>query len=311
MKAVLFDDYGGPEALYLGVAVDPVAEPGEVVVDIHAASVNAADWKVRAGPRAGEPVLDLPHILGRDFSGVVRSLGAGVTDFTPGDAVFGVTERGTEGCYAEALSVPAALAATKPDAMSHVEAAALSLTGLTALVALEDEAKLGAGQRVLIHGGAGGVGSFAVQYARHVGAHVMVTGRRVNHDYLRGLGANEVIDYTECDFAQAVSDCDVVFDTIGGQVHARSFVVLKPGGKLIHIAPPPKDFTPPRDDVTVTRPHVGRDRAHLDRVLELVAEGAVKVPEIQTLPLAEARQAHELSQAGHVRGKIVLQVRTA
>ncbi len=309
MRAVVFDDYGGPEVLYLGEALDPVAGAGEIVVDIHAASVNAADSKVRAGPRAGEPRLDFPHILGRDFSGVVRTLGEGVTDFAPGDAVFAVIERGREGGYAEAISIAAALAARKPDSMSHVEAAALSLTGLTALVALEDEAGLAAGQRVLIHGGAGGVGSFAVQYARHVGAYVMVTGRAVNHDYLRALGAEETIDYTKQDFAQVVSDCDVVFDTIGGAVHARSYPVLKPGGRLIHIAPGPKDFTPPRADVTVTRPHVGRDRAHLERVLALVAEGVVKPPEIQTLPLSEARQAHELSQAGHVRGKIVFQVR--
>ncbi len=309
MRAVLFDDYGGPEVLYLGEALDPVAGPGEILVDIHAASVNAADSKVRAAPRPGEPRLDLPHVLGRDFSGVVRSLGEGVTDFAPGDAVFAVIERGREGAYAEEIAISAALAIRKPDSMSHVEAAALSLTGLTALVALEDEAKLAAGQRVLIHGGAGGVGSFAVQYARHVGAYVMVTGRAVNHDYLRELGADETIDYTKTNFAQAVTGCDVVFDTIGGEVHARSFAVLKPGGRLIHIAPGPKDFTPPRDDVTVIRPHVGRDRAHLARVLELVAEGAVKLPEIQTLPLSEVRQAHELSQAGHVRGKIVLQVR--
>ncbi len=309
MRAVLFDDYGGPEVLRLDSAVDPVAGPGEILVDIHAASVNAADSKVRAGPRAGEPGLDLPHILGRDFSGVVRSLGEGVTDFSPGDAVFGVTERGTEGCYAEALAVPAALAAKKPVSLSHVEAAALSLTGLTALVALEDEAKLAAGQRILIHGGAGGVGSFAVQYARFVDAYVIVTGRAVNHDYLRELGADETIDYTKQNFALVAKGCDVVFDTIGGDVHARSFAVLKPGGRLIHIAPGPEDFTPPREDVTVTRPHVGRDRAHLERVLELVAEGAVKPPEIKTLPLERASRAHELSQAGHVRGKIVFLVR--
>ncbi len=176
-------------------------------------------------------------------------------------------------------------------------------------MALEDEAELVAGQRILIHGGAGGVGSFAVQYARHAGAHVIVTGRAANHDYLRGLGADQTIDYTEQDFTQAVDGCDVVFDTIGGEVLARSIAVLRPGGRLIHIAPPPKGFTNPRGDVTVTRPHVGRDRAHLERVLELVAQGAVQPPEIQTLPLAKARQAHELSQAGHVRGKIVFQVR--
>jgi NADPH:quinone reductase-like Zn-dependent oxidoreductase len=309
MKAVLFDDYGGPEVLYLGEALDPVAGPGGIVVEIHAASVNAADWKVRAGPRAGEPGLDLPHILGRDFSGVVRTVGEDVTDLGPGDAVFGVTERGIEGCYAEAIAIPAALAAKKPDSLSHAEAAALALTGLTALVALEDEAKLGAGQRILIHGGAGGVGSFAVQYARHVDAHVLVTARAANHDYLRELGADEVIDYTKQNFAQVVKGCDIVFDTIGGEVHARSYPVLKPGGRLIHIAPPPADFTPRRDDVTATRPHVGRDRAHLERILELVAEGAVKPPEIKIMPLAEVAQAHELSQAGHVRGKIVFQVR--
>jgi len=309
MRAVLFDDYGEPEVLRLDTAVDPVAGPGEILVDIHAASVNAADSKVRAGPRPGEPGLDFPHILGRDFSGVVRSLGAGVTDFSPGDAVLAVIERGREGSYAEAVAISAALAVRKPDTMSHVDAAALSLTGLTTLVALEDEARLAAGQRILIHGGAGGVGSFAVQYARFVDAYVMVTGRTVNHDYLRELGANEVIDYTKTNFAQAVSGCDVVFDTIGGDVHARSYAVLKPGGKLIHIVPPPENFEPPRNDVTAIRPHVGRDRAHLERVLELVAQGAVKAPQIQVLTLSEARQAHELSQAGHVRGKIVFQVR--
>ncbi len=309
MQAVLMDDYGGPEVLRLGEAVDPVAGPGEIVVDIHAASVNAADWKVREGFRGDDVKLTFPHILGRDFSGVVRTMGEGVTDLAPGDAVFAVIERGREGGYAEAIAISAALAAKKPETLSHVEAAALALTGLTALVALEDEAKLGAGQRILIHGGAGGVGSFAVQYARHLGAFVLVTGRAVNHDYLRELGADETIDYTKQNFAHLVKGCDVVFDTIGGAVHARSFPVLKPGGRLVHIAAAPAGFTAPRSDVTVTRPHVGRDRAHLERILELVAEGAVKPPEIQTLPLAEAARAHELSQAGHVRGKIVFEVR--
>ncbi len=309
MKAVLMDDYGGPEVLRLGAAPDPVAGPGEILVEIHAASVNAADWKVREGFRRGDVKLTFPHILGRDFSGVVREVGPGVTDFAPGDDVFAVIERGREGGYAEAFAIPAELAAGKPETISHAEAAALALTGLTALVALEDAAKLRAGETVLIHGGAGGVGSFAVQYASHVGARVIVTARAVNHDYLRDLGAHEVIDYTSHDFTEAAPQCDVVFDTIGGAVHARSFAVLKPGGRLIHIAPPPKDFTPQRDDVTVTRPHVGRDRAHLERILELVAEGAVRPPEIKRMPLAEAAAAQELSKTGHVRGKIVFEVR--
>ena len=309
MQAVLMEDYGGPEVLRLGPAPEPAAGPGEIVVDIHVASVNPADWKVREGLRRNDVPVTLPHILGRDFSGTVREVGADVDDFAPGEPVFAVTERGEEGAYAEAIAIRAELVAAKPAALSHAEAAALALTGLTALVALEDEAKLAAGETVLIHGGAGGVGSFAVQYARHVGARVIVTASPGNHEHVRGLGADQMIDYTSQDFREAVSGCDVVFDTIGGEVHARSFAVLKPGGRLIHIAPGPAGFTPPRDDMTVTRPHVGRDRAHLQRILELVEQGAVRPPPLQHFPLAEAAQAHKLSQTRHVRGKLVLDVR--
>lgn len=300
------EGYGGVEVLRYGEAPDPAAGPGEIVVEIHAASVNPADWKVRAGLRRGDVDATFPHVLGRDFSGVVREAGEGVAEFAPGDAVFAVTERGEEGTYAEAIAIRAGLAAHKPDHLSHVEASALALTGLTALVALEDEARIAKGQTVLIHGGAGGVGSFAVQYARHVSCRVLATARAANHDYVRGLGADQVIDYTSVDFTAAAPPCDVVFDTIGGEVHRRSFGVLKPGGVLVHIAPGPAGLVAPRDDVRVIRPHVGRDRAHLERIVALTAEGAVRPPEIQVLTLAEAAAAHKLSETGHVRGKIVL-----
>jgi NADPH:quinone reductase-like Zn-dependent oxidoreductase len=309
MKALQMDGYGGPEVLVLRDAPDPVAGPGEMLVDIHAASVNPADWKVREGLRRDDVKTVFPHVLGRDFSGVVREVGAGVADFAPGDAVFAVTDRGQEGAYAEAIAIKAALAARKPAALSHPEAAALALTGLTALVCLEDAAGLGAGETVLIHGAAGGVGSFAVQYARHVGARVLATASARNHDYLRGLGADEVIDYTRRDFTEAAPACDVVLDTIGGEVHRRSFAVLRSGGRLIHVAPAPPGFAPPRDDVKVVRPLVARDRAHLERIAELVEAGAVRPPEIKRLPIAEAAAAQELSRTGHVRGKIVLEVR--
>ena len=230
-------------------------------------------------------------------------------DFRPGEAVFAVIERGLEGAYAEAVAIPAALAAHKPDFLTHAEAAALAITGLTALTALEDEAKLTAGETILIHGGAGGVGNFAVQYARHVGAEVFVTASPANHAYLEELGADGCIDYTKRDFAEAAPPCDVVFDTIGGQVHARSFAVLKPGGRLVHIAAGPEGFTPPRGDVSLIRPHVGRDRAHLERIVELVHTGAVRPPQTQEMPLSEAAAAQEISKTGHVRGKIVLRVR--
>lgn len=189
------EGYGGAEVLRLGEAPEPTAAAGEVVVDIHAASVNPADWKVRQGMRRDTVPVSFPHVLGRDFSGVVREAGAGVGDLAPGDEVFAVTERDREGGYAEAIAIDARLVARKPPALTHVEAAALALTGLTALVALEDDAGLAAGETVLIHGGAGGVGSFAVQYARHVGARVVATASAGNHDYLRGLGADRV-DHT-------------------------------------------------------------------------------------------------------------------
>jgi NADPH:quinone reductase-like Zn-dependent oxidoreductase len=309
MKAVLMEGYGGAEVLRFGEAPDPVAGPGEIVVEIHAASINPADWKVREGLRRDSIPLAFPHILGRDLSGVVREVGPDVEDVAPGDAVFAVTDQGQDSAYAEAIAIKAALAAKKPAALSHAEAAALALTGLTTLVALEDVARLAASETVLIHAGAGGVGSFAVQYARHVGARVLATASARNRDYVLGLGADEVIDYRSQDFTQAVPVCDVVFDTLGGEVHRRSFAVLRPGGRLVYIAPPPDGFAPPRDDVTVVRPNVARDRQHLERILELVAAGVVRPPAIECLPLAEAAAAQELSKAGHVRGKIVLTAR--
>lgn len=308
MRVVEMRDYGGPEVLRLREVDDPVAGPGEVLVDVHAASVNPADWKTREGTGRVLPEA-LPHVLGRDFSGIVREVGEGVSDLAAGDAVFGVAVQGKDGCYAEALAIDAAIVARKPPSVSHAEAAALALGGLTSLVALEDTAQLQPLERILVHGGAGGVGHFAVQFAKHVGAEVISTARGSNLDYLRSLGADETVDYTQEDFAEVVADCDVVFDTVGGEVHARSLSVLKPGGRLIYVAPPPEGFEPDRDDVAVIRPQVGRDRRHLDRVMELVTSGAVRPPEITTMPLAEAGEAQERKRQGQIRGKAVLEVR--
>jgi NADPH:quinone reductase-like Zn-dependent oxidoreductase len=307
MKAMMFDRFGGPEVLYYGDAPDPVAGPGEVVVDIHAVSVNPADGKTRAGGYAKE--LRFPYIAGRDFSGVVSTVGDGVTDLAPGDAVYGVLEAGRDGTYAEQVNVKAELVAKKPDSLSHVEAAALGVAAITALIGLEDTAELRKGQKVLIQGGAGGVGGLAVQLAHAIGAHVIATASPRNHDYLRDLGADEVIDYNTQDFTKVVADCDLVFDTVGGEVQARSFEVLKPGGFLMYIAPPPPNFKPPRDDVKYGRPNVQRHRSYMERISAHVASGALRVPEIETMKLADAGKAQEKSETGHVRGKIVLTVR--
>ena len=308
MKAMLLTNHGGPEMLRYGDAPDPVAGPGEVVVDIHAASVNGADPKVRRGGGRYQ-LSQFPHILGRDFSGVVSQVGPGVTDFAVGDAVFGVLDAGNEGAYAEKLAIKAAIIAKKPDRLSHAEAAALGLISLTALTAIEDTARLKAGETILIQGGAGGVAGFAVQLAKHLGATVITTASAGNHAYVRSLGADRVIDYNTEDFTTIGPICDVVFDTVGGDVRAGCYKVLKAGGRLVWIAPAPEGFQVPRQDVETLRPDVKRDRAHLERMLALLAAGAVRPPEITHYKLADAAQAHQISEGRHLRGKLVLEVR--
>jgi NADPH:quinone reductase-like Zn-dependent oxidoreductase len=308
MKAVLLTRHGGPEMLEFGETPDPVAGPGEVVVDVHAASVNAADYKVRLGS-GGSGNLKFPHVLGRDFSGVVSTLGAGVTDFKVGDPVFGVTDQGIEGCYAEKLAIKAAIIAKKPDQLGHAEAAAMGLTSLTALWAVEDTARLASGETILIHGGAGGVAGFAIQLAKYLGATVLTTASAGNHDYVESLGADRAIDYNAEDFTKIAANCDVVFDTVGGQVQVRSYEVLRPGGRLVWIAAAPAGFQPSRRDVQVLRPNVTRDRAHLERMLTLYEAGAVWPPHIVRYKLGEAAEAHRVSESRHLRGKLVLMVR--
>src|SRR5262245_17530595 len=307
MKAILLTGFGGTDMLRYGEAPDPIAGPGDVVVDVHAASVNAADYKMRLGGYSS--TLTFPHILGRDFSGVVSAVGAGVDDLKVGDAVFGVTIPGTEGAYAERIAINAAIVAKKPPKLSHAEAAAMALTSLTAIWALEDTAQLKRGETVLIQGGAGGVAGFAIQLAKHLGATVITTASSANHDYVRRLGADRVIDYHKEDFTKVAGPCDVVFDTVGGDVQVRSYDVLKPGGRLVWIAAAPAGFQPSRTDVKVLRPKVDRDRAHLERMAELLAAGAVWPPAITRYKLADAAEAHRVSEGRHLQGKLVLEVR--
>jgi NADPH:quinone reductase-like Zn-dependent oxidoreductase len=308
MKAMLLMNHGGPEMLRYGETPDPIAGRGDVVVDIHAASVNGADPKVRRG-NGRYKLNQFPHIMGRDFSGVVSEVGVGVTDFKVGDAVFGVTDQGIEGTYAEKIAIKAAIVAKKPPSLSHAEAAALGLISLTALTAIEDTVHLKAGQTILIQGGAGGVAGFAVQLAKHLGATVITTASSGNHAYVRSLGADRVIDYNTQDFTTIGPICDVVFDTVGGNVRAGCYAVLKPGGKLVWIAPAPDGFKPPRDDIQTLRPDVKRDRAHLERLLALLEAGAVRPPTIICYKLANAAEAHRVSEARHLQGKLVFEIR--
>lgn len=307
MKAAFFMKNGGPEVMQYGDVPDPVAGPGQILVDNHAASVNGADWKVRAGHYA--PTTKFPYIPGRDFSGVVAALGAGVTDFKVGDEVFGVVEQTTEFCYAEKVAVNAAIVAKKPPTLSHVEAAAVALVGLTAIVSIEDTIRLKAGETILIQGGAGGVAGFAIQLAKHFGARVITTASAANHGYVKSLGADRIIDYAKEDFTKVVKDVDAVFDTVGGDVAKRAFDVLRPGGRAAFIASGRTAPPSPRPDVVSLRPNVGRDRRHLERIIELVTGGAVRLPDIKVYSLSQVVEAHRVSEGRHLRGKLVFRIR--
>lgn len=285
----------------------PRPEPStdQLLVHVHAAGVNPVDWKIREG-RLGK--IPLPSIMGSDFSGVVEALGPDVTDFRVGAAVFGIVAD-ESGSYAEYALAPVTQVAEKPPGLDHLKAAALPIAGLTAWQALFDGASLRAGQKVLIHAAAGGVGAFAVQFARWKGAYVIGTASGRHLEFVRQLGADEVIDYRTNDFRDVVREADIILDTVGGETQERSWKVLKKGGVLVSIVQPPSEAVAAAHGVKglfLRCDHTRREG--LSRIADLVVRGQVQVHIDTVLPLKEARRAQELSQSGHVQGKIILRV---
>lgn len=305
MKVVRVHEYGGPEVLRYEDAPMPTLEPGDVLVRVHAAGVNPVDWKKRTGYREHP----LPFTPGWDLCGVVERLGDGAEGWSVGDEVHARPDIGRDGAYAQYIAVRASELAPKPTSLSVVEAAAVPLAALTAWQALFGEAKLQAGQRVLIHAAAGGVGHYAVQLAKLRGAHVIGTASMGNHEFLRQLGADECIDYSQVRFEDVVRDVDVVFDTIGGETRRRSWGVLKKGGIQVSIIfPPPRQEEADPFGVRAGYVFVQPNRQELDEIGRLVDSGKLRPYVQQVLPLAQARRAHELCQEGHTRGKIVLEI---
>lgn len=308
MKAVSIYYYGGPGVLAYEDAPRPHPAPGDVLVRVHAAGINPVDWKIREGHLKEMLHHTLPLVLGWDVSGVVAALGAGVTRFKVGDEVFSRPDIERDGAYAEFIVIRETEVALKPKSVDHVHAAALPLAGLTVWQSLFDAAALTAGQRVLIHAAAGGVGSLAVQLAKGRGAHVIGTASAKNHAFVRALGADEVVDYERERFETVIGPVDVVFDTMGGDIQTRSWKVLKRGGILVSIA------SPPSAEAAVA--HGGRfafvftqpSAAQLAEIATLVDAGKLKAIVETVLPLAAAVRGQALSAAGHTRGKIVLQV---
>lgn len=309
MKAVRIHEYGGPEVLTYEEAPVPELQPDEVLVRVHAVGVNPFDWKVREGQAKEYLKHALPLTPGWDVSGTIEAVGPDVRQLKPGDDVCGLLDINRNGAYAEYAALRESSAALKPESLDHVHAAAIPLAGLAAWQALLHAGVLRAGQRVLIHGAAGGVGSFAVQLAKWKRAYVIGTASARNHAFLHSLGADEVLDYASTCFENSVRDVDVVLDTVGGDTLSRSWGVLRRGGVLVSIVaqPPPEQAV--RRGVRQAFVFVVPMVAELAALCALVDCGMLK-PVVDTVfPLTQARKAHILSEAGHTRGKIVLRVR--
>lgn len=305
MKAIRIHQYGGPEVLAQVEMQRPTPGPDELLIKVHAAAVNPIDWKMRAGHVKEVFPLTFPSTLGWDVSGTVEEAGGGVTQFQRGDEVYALV---TGGGYAEYVAVKAAVVAKKPRTLDHVHAAAVPVAGVTALQALFEVAQLHAGQKVLIHAAAGGVGNFAVQLAKTRGAYVIGTASSRNLTFLSELGVDKAVDYQKTRFEDAVRDVDVVLDTIGGETQERSFKVLKKGGILVSLVQPPSQELATNYGVRALFYGGHASSSDLAEIAKLIDDGKVKTFVETVLPLAEARRAHELSETGHARGKIVLKV---
>ncbi|MFE4516273.1 NADP-dependent oxidoreductase [Kitasatospora sp. NPDC056783] len=310
MRAITQTTLGDPDVLHETEAERPEPGVGRILVAVHAAGINPTDWKHRRhGAFLGQP----PFTLGWDVSGTVEAVGLGVSLFTPGDEVFGMLPYPYgAGSHAEYVTGPARAFVPKPAALSHTEAGALPLVSLTAWQALVDNARIQPGQRVLVHAAAGGVGHVAVQIAKARGAYVIGTASAAKHEFVRSLGADEVIDYRTTDFVKEARDLDVVLDTLGGEERLRSLETLRPGGFLVSILPHDFDEVTKRAaelGVTAKAMLVEHDQAGMAAIAALTESGQLRVHVSGTYPLAEAAEAHAEGETGRVTGKLVLTVR--
>ena len=307
MKAVVINEYGDESVLHYTDVERPEPKADEVLVKVHAAAVNPADWKIRDG--MGESFgFKLPLILGGDIAGTIEEMGDGVENFKPGDAVYGITLASLSGGYAEYAVAKADAIALKPESINFEEAAAIPIGALTAWQAMFDLANLSSGQRILITGASGGVGSMAVQLAKAKGAIVIGTASGKNEQFVRDLGADEFVDYTAQPFEEVVKDVDVVFDTVGGDTFERAIQTVKKGGFLVTSVEPQAEEKAKEFGIQAAWLFCQPSAKQLIEINQLIDEGKLKIHIETVLPLTEVKKAHQLSQSGRTRGKIVLQV---
>ena len=311
MKAIRIHEFGGPDVLRTDDI--PVPQPGddEVLVKVYATSINPIDWKIRSGASQARFPVTFPFTLGWDVSGVVEQKGDKVTDFEVGAEVYSRPSPARNGAYAEYIVIKASEVARKPNTIDHVHAASVPLAGLTAWQGLFEHGKLQKGERVLIHAASGGVGTFAVQFAKWKGAYVIGTTSEKNIDLVKQLGADEVIDYKNEQFDEKLKDIDLVFDMVGSDTQKRSIKVLKNGGRLVTTVKPEETREAKDKNIHVQGYMALSKPADLAQIADLIDDGKIKPVIAKILTLDDAKQAQELSEKGHVAGKIVLKVVTA
>ena len=312
MKAAQIKSYGGEAVLYTVTdAPKPKAGSGQVLVEVYAAAANPFDYKVREGYMKDFIPLNLPATLGGDVAGKVAAIGNGVSGFEIGQAVYGMANAGGgQGSFAEFTPVVATQLAPKPNSLDFITAAALPLAAVSAYQALVDHINLQAGQKILVHGGAGGIGSIAIQLAKHLGAYVATTASVDEAGFVKDLGADEAIDYHSQDFSKLIKDYDAVFDTVGGETNTESYGVLKPGGALVSMVQPPDEALAKRYDIRYTYQSSRATPERLAAITDLIDNGVIKVHIDKIFPLDQAAEALEYLKTGHPSGKVVIAIKT-
>lgn len=310
MKAAQINSYGGPDVLAIAEVSKPHISDGQVLVEIHAASINPFDVYVRSGGVKEARPLSFPATLGTDIAGIVTEIGPSIEHLSVGDKVYGSASplAGATGAFAEFAAIPENNLAKMPSNATFLEAASLPITGISALQALTEHMNLTPGQKLLIHGGAGGIGSIAIQIAKHIGAYVVTTATGKGIEYVKQLGANEVIDYKTQKIEETSKDFDAVFDTVGGETYKKSFQILKKGGIIVSMVEKPNQELAEKYGVTTINQRSKVNSRHLQQLAKLVETGAVKPNIDKVFPLTEIRQAFQAFEHGGINGKIVLQI---